>query len=291
MTFHAVTSPANPNLNRLLKEACAARSLRCEFHDPATFDFTRSEPISAGDLLYRVAAPRRGSEAARVLEQHLFTEGVATFYQTDISGTIPYNAATITHQYQIFQREGLPLPATILYLTPDRSQLKRYVDFLGGFPVILKTTHGSHGIGTIRADSAPSLFSVLDTVREAGVDVLMQKYIAAASTARFIVIGSEVVDSIEYQVPPGDFRSNAGAAPLVAARKFDAALEAIAVKAVAALNLEAGGVDVLLDGAGKGYIAEVNFPFNFARAQMLTGVDTAGAIVDFLQDKSRRLTA
>ena len=291
MTFHAVTTAANPTINKLLQQACAARSITCQFHLPENFDFTATGPLPPGDLLYRVAAPRRGSEAVRSIEQHLLSRGVATFYRTDESSQIRYNAATITHQYHIFQRAGLPLPRTILSLGPGRELLTRYVEQLGGFPVILKTSHGSHGIGTIKVDSASSLRSIMDFMHDINITVLMQEYIDAAATARFIVVGNEVVDSIEYRAPEGDFRTNTGVSPHVSPRRFDASLQDLAVKAVAALDLEAGGVDVLLSGDGAGFLAEVNFPFNFARAQKLTGVDIAGAMVDFLAAKSRRLAA
>ena len=62
---------------------------------------------------------------------------------------------------------------------------------------------------------------------------------------------------------------------------------ALAERAVAALGLEFGGVDILVDEQGTATIAEVNFPCNFARNQMNTGTDVAGLLVDHLMAKSQ----
>ncbi|OHB20056.1 MAG: hypothetical protein A2854_02000 [Parcubacteria group bacterium RIFCSPHIGHO2_01_FULL_56_18] len=289
MTFHAIVSSTNRAVDQLLREACSTRHIMYRAHDPATFDFSHLKPLPAGDMLYRASAPRSGTNGARAIEKYLVHEAVATFYTHVSSAGFAYDASTIVHQYLLFQKNGLSLPRTILHVNTNHELLAAYVEYVGGFPVVLKTTHGSHGIGTMRIDSLPSLYSVLDFTREAGQNVLLQQNIHTNASARLIVVGDRVVDSIEYVHPPDDFRSNVGTTPRVQAKKFSREIEQLAIAATHALNLEAGGVDILVDQSGKAYLAEVNFPFNVARAQNLTGVDTSGFMIDFLVEKSRRL--
>lgn len=54
--------------------------------------------------------------------------------------------------------------------------------------------------------------------------------------------------------------------------------------AVKALGLEFGGVDVMITNDGP-KVVEVNYPCFFPRCQMLTGVDIAGQMVEYLVNK------
>ena len=101
------------------------------------------------------------------------------------------------------------------------------------------------------------------------------------------MLGDKVIDSIEYTANDGDFRSNEGAKPNVAPKKFTDEVEKLAVKATRALGLEFGGVDIMITNNGP-KVAEVNFPCFFPRCQQLTGTDIAGMMVDYLMEKARR---
>ncbi|HET9411394.1 MAG TPA: hypothetical protein VFO38_00910 [Candidatus Saccharimonadales bacterium] len=117
---------------------------------------------------------------------------------------------------------------------------------------------------------------------------MMRKYIDYTAHARLIVLGNHVIDSIEYKREPNDFRSNVAKQPSVLAKEFSQAIQDAAVQSVQALDLEFGGVDILIQDDGQFYIAEVNFPCNFSRSQMTTQTDIAGAIIDFLATKSKQ---
>ncbi len=291
MTFYCLASPKHhPQTVALLTGACSARSLPYILIDPATFDYTTDARLQAGDLLYRVAAPRRANGQAHIIEKYLLSDQIATVYRSLVNSQFTYNASTIIHQYLIFLKRQLSFPKTILSAGTNRQLLANHVHYLGGFPVVAKTAHGSHGIGTMRIDSFPALFSLADFMAEHSHGLTLQQYIQTISSARVIVVGGQVVDSIEYIVPADDFRSNVGTTPRVRPRRFPASVNALAIAAVEALDLEAGGVDVLIDAAHHAYIAEVNTPFNFSRAQLISGVDIAGQLIDFLIAKSRRLS-
>ena len=62
----------------------------------------------------------------------------------------------------------------------------------------------------------------------------------------------------------------------------------IAVRAMATLELEFGGVDVLESPRGL-HLLEANFPCYFAHPYEEAGIDVAGPMVDYLMAKSKRL--
>ena len=59
----------------------------------------------------------------------------------------------------------------------------------------------------------------------------------------------------------------------------------LAVSAVQAIRRELGGVDILEHPSGRLYLLEANFPCYFPQAQVVAGIDVAGAMVDHLLTK------
>ena len=232
-------------------------------------------------LLYRA----RTSKKARVLEHLLINDKTTTFYadkwrsQLHLDNVI---AANIIHQ-----KNHIPIPETIFSLTNNKKTLTDCVEKLG-LPIIIKAAGGSHGVGVMKVDSLSSLFSIADYLLASGnAQFILRKFIDTTKSARLIVLGNEVIDSIEYIAPIGDFRSNEGAVPHVEPKQFPTELKMVAVKAVQTLGIEFGGVDILIDDSGKFYVTEVNFPCFFARCQMITSIDISGKMIDHLLTKQQ----
>lgn len=139
----------------------------------------------------------------------------------------------------------------------------------------------------MKVDSYGSLFSVADYIRQQKGRVVLKEYCSLASSARLIVLGNRVIDSIEYSANKDDFRSNEGKVPNVTPKKFDAVVEEAAIKAVDKLGLEFGGVDIMITEGGP-RIAEANNPCFFARCQLLTGVNVARQMVKYLIEKTKK---
>src|SRR5690606_11342841 len=104
---------------------------------------------------------------------------------------------------------------------------------------------------------------------------VLRQFIHDARHIRVVVVGDRAVDAIEYAPQPNDFRTNAVAVPQVTKFELGESPEIgeLSERAVAAAGLGFGGVDVLLQPDGRFFVAEVNFPCNFARNQLNTGVD------------------
>lgn len=270
----------SPNLLRLLAKASHERNIVFTPIDVATFDYTTALLPPQPYLLYNTSV----SAQSRIVQEYLLTPRASTFF-VEPGRTNLESSGTWSTLLQ--QKMGVAMPRTIFTISRDRTVLRRAVDYLGGFPLIVKAMGGSHGVGVMKVDSLPALFSLVDYLSKKRESVMLRQFINVTTSARLIVLGHRVVDSIEYQAPRSDFRTNGGRQPTVYSKVFPRSVQQLACQAVAALGLEFGGVDLLIDHTGQPYVAEVNFPCNFARAQLLTGVDTAGQMIDHLLAKAQ----
>lgn len=278
--MYLVALPTQKTTVGLLTRACQELGVNYEIVNPEEIASIDIE-VHPGDMVYRI------SDASHYgcleLEYDLIKRGVTSFYKGD--NVFYLNSEEI--DVFILNDRNVPLPKTITYIPKDREALRRCVDYLGGFPICIKALGGSHGVGVMKVDSYGSLFSVADYIRQQKGKAVLKEYCHVTSSARLIVLGNKVIDSIEYSANKDDFRSNEGKVPNVAPKKFDAAVEEAAIKAVNELGLEFGGVDIMITEDGP-KIAEVNNPCFFARCQLLTGVDIAKQMVEYLLEKNKK---
>jgi hypothetical protein len=280
--FCCVNDAVPPETIDLLRQACAARGVAFLEIDAASFDFDPDRQLVAGELLYRPAV----SYAAGRVEQFLYSPGVATFYR-DADGIFfdPTSAPLL------FEHAGLSVPRTLCCWTTDRALLKRFVEHVGGLPVIVKLLGGEGGVGVMRVESLAALFSVMDFAQALGRSPLLCAYVDDAVHWRVVVVGDRAVAAYRNTREADDFRTFAGDDPRDVTAEPEPALADVAVRAVAALHAEFGGVDILRHPSGRLYVLEANFPCYFPHAQRVGGIDVAGRMLDFLLTKSRRLTA
>lgn len=278
LIFNRATKPTTLNL---LQQACLERKIESVVLDPSEINPMKVS-LEKGDALYRISTWH--NPGAKELETALIRPDIASFF-TDATPTTIHNWKDNPVSYAYL---NIPAPKTVGYIPQDRQILSDVVEELGGFPIIIKAMGGSHGVGVMRVDSSESLFSVSDYVRQGQGEVVLKEYCNVHSTARLIVLGDKVISSIEYTAPRGDFRSNEGASPNVAPKKFGPEIEAAAVRAVNAQGIEFGGVDIMMTDDGP-KVAEANFPCFFPRCQLLTGDDIAGQMIDYLAAKSQRI--
>jgi hypothetical protein len=279
--FFCVNDGVPHETTDLLREACERRDVAYLEIDATSFDFEAARRLEPGDLMYRPAI----STAAMRVEQFLYAPGVATFYKHDDSMFFDALSSPLH-----FERAGLPIPRTFYCSNADRTLLRSFVERLGGFPVVVKLLGGQRGVGVMRADSYPSLFSLIDYALWQGKNPLITAYIADAVHWRVVVVGTRAVAA--YKNPPDsdDFRTSGGDDPADFTANPPARLAEIAVRAVDVLQNEFGGVDILEHPSGRCYLLEANFPCYFPHAQTVAGIDVAGAMLDYLLEKRARLT-
>jgi len=106
---------------------------------------------------------------------------------------------------------------------------------------------------------------------------------------RLVVVGDRVVGTEGRKAAAGDFRTNNWDSEELGKVAPPQQAVDMAVRAAKAVRLEFGGVDILADHNGRLKLTEMNFPCYFADQQALTGVDIAGAMVEYLIEKAKRL--
>ena len=189
----------------------------------------------------------------------------------------------------LMERAGIPLPRTLPITTPDRSVLRALVDAVGGFPVVLKVLGWSRGVGTMRVGGYPELFSIVDYMLAQNSNPLMCQYIPDAMHWRVTVVGDRAVACYRNVLDEDDFRTHGSEDPADFPDHVPEPLAAVAVATVRALKLEFGGVDVLEAPDGRLYVLESNYPCYFGQSQVVAGKDIAGAMLEHLLAKARRL--
>lgn len=282
MNFYCIVGDGKSDSINLLKKASVKRGINFIALDYKNFDFTKKYKLTNQDLLYRVAI----HDDAREVEKYLINNRVVTFYASSES-SISYGRID---DYIVCQKNNIPSPKTVPFLTADRNLLKNYIKYIGNFPVIIKILGGTHGVGVMRVDSFSSLFSLADYIQSSrnSSRIIMREYIDVDYSARLIVLGNKIIDSIEYRSPKDDFRTIVAKNPIIKKKKFSKKIEDIAIKATKARKTEFSGVDILIDKDNNPYVLETNFPCYFPRCQNLTGTDIAGMMLDYLISKSKK---
>lgn len=182
-------------------------------------------------------------------------------------------------------KEGLQVIPTLFGLSGsvDEALLKRINTHLGGFPVIIKMTGGSHGSGVLLVESARSFKAIVNhTIAPNDNRYVLRKYIPNARNYRIVVLDGKAICATEYPLPKDDFRSNATNTPVVLQADPDQKVLDLAIASAHNAGVVYGGADILADVQGNAYLAEINTPCNFARSQKYTGIDIAGQLVEYL---------
>lgn len=280
ITFYCISTDRNKDTRRLFQEACEELSINFVHLNPTRITLSDIEDVKSTDLMYRISDVF--NKDAMELEYAILSKGVTSFYKDDS----PLNVNLEESDSFLLVTQGIKTPQSFFFAPDLREELKKVVDKLGGFPIILKTLGGSHGVGVMKFDSYSSLFSVIDFLKENSTRFVLKQFINVSESARLIVLGDKVIDSIAYISPDDDFRSNEGSTPNVLQKSYSSEIQAEAVKAVKALNLEFGGVDIMIDDSGF-YVVEVNFPAYHPRAELLTKTPISKMMIQFLIDKSQ----
>src|SRR3984893_7582167 len=180
---------------------------------------------------------------------------------------------------------GIPPPAFARRREDVRSAIRR----VGGTPVILKILEGTQGTGVMLAESVKSAESVLDALHSLRQNILIQAFIEESQGVghRAIVVGERVVAALARQATEGEFRSNLHRGGTARAVAIGPELAATAVHAAQVLGLNIAGVDMIPSREGP-MVLEVNSSPGLEGIEGATGVDVAGAIVDFVLEHAPR---
>ena len=191
------------------------------------------------------------------------------------------------HSLQIMAGAGLPIPRTAVIARPEA--LYAAVEAVGGLPAVVKLIHGTQGRGVFLVHHLATLSATLQRVEQLNRQAIVQEFITEADgrDLRLIIVGNRCVAAMERRAPSGEFRANlhrgGTATPLVP----DTATVALAVSAARAHGLAVAGVDLIPSSRGP-LLLEVNSSPGLEGIERASGVNVAGAIVEYVEKAVRR---
>ena len=170
-------------------------------------DYQKPFNINPDDTLVMMRAlnPRNGCESWNVMGRTLEHEGFK------LINSVKCNEICNDKWYNniIFLRENIQTPKTVLIRHSEGAILA--AEKLGNkFPMILKTSVGSIGVGVMFVESPKALVSIVQLLyrEDRYIDILLQEYIKTDYDVRVIVVAGEVMGAMKRPIVKGDFRSN-----------------------------------------------------------------------------------
>lgn len=243
--------------------------------------FYRSKPVSSLDGVL----PRIGASVT-----YFGTAVVRQFEQMDVytpnSANGIVNSRDKLRSMQILSRHDLGIPRTTF--VRDRSDVLPAIDRVGGAPVIIKVLEGTQGVGVILAESQKVAEAIIETLQSARQNVLVQRFVSESKgrDVRAIVVGDTVVAAMRRVAQGQEFRSNVHRGGRAESIALEPAYEQAAVRAAQIMGLRVAGVDMLESNDGP-QILEINSSPGLEGIEGATGLDVAGAIVEFIGSQVR----
>ena len=237
----------------------------------------KSRPLSTYDaIIPRIGASITyfGTAVVRQFEQ------LGVYTPASASGIA--NSRDKLRALQMLSRHDIGLPHTAFVRT--KQDVLPAIERVGGAPVIIKLLEGTQGVGVILADSVKVAEAIIETLQSAKQNVLIQKFVGESkgTDVRAFVVGDQVVAAMRRTAQGGDFRSNVHRGGLAQAIDLDPDFRDTAVRSAQIMGLKVAGVD-MLEGRDGPQVMEVNSSPGLEGIETSTGLDVAGAIIDFLE--------
>ena len=190
---------------------------------------------------------------------------------------------------QVLSREGVGIPKTVFAKFPKNEDVDDLIAAVGGAPLIIKLLEGTQGLGVVLAERKSSAKSVIEAFSGLETNILVQEFIAESNGTdiRAFVVNGKVIGAMERKGKEGEFRSNlhrGGRGQVIQLTKKEASA---AKRAAKAMGLDIAGVDMLRSSRGP-LIIEVNSSPGLEGIERATGVDIAGEIIGFIEEKTTK---
>ncbi len=138
-------------------------------------------------------------------------------------------------------------------------------------------------MGVILVESADIAKAIIETLQRARQNVLIQKFVSESKgrDVRAFVVGDQVVAAMRRVAQGDEFRSNVHRGGNTEAVELDEDFRDVAVRSAQIMGLRVAGVD-MLEGRDGPLVMEVNSSPGLEGIEGATGLDIAGAIVDYI---------
>ncbi|MFT4767546.1 MAG: ribosomal protein S6--L-glutamate ligase [Glaciecola sp.] len=238
--------------------------------------YYRQKPLSS----YDAVLPRIGASIT-----YYGTAVVRQFQEMDVfcANTAHgiANSRDKLRSLQILSRHHIGLPRTTF--VRDRKDVLPAIERVGGAPIVIKLIEGTQGIGVLLAESVKQAESIIELLQSQKQNVLIQKFVAESKgkDIRAFVVGDQVVAAMRRVAQGQEFRSNVHRGGVAEPVELDERYRETAVRCAQILGLRVAGVD-MLEGKDGPQVMEVNSSPGLEGIETCTGLDIAGAVVDYL---------
>ena len=191
MRFYCIASKDRLQQALLIKKEVEKKGMKFIHLNPFSPHPQINEVKNEASIVFRISNYR--TKYAKQLEALLINSKSITFYSDYSRATSfsPYNA--LTHL-----NSDIPIPKTRILSNQTNESLVKDVQFLGGFPIVVKIAGLSEGVGVTKIDSLKTLISAKETLSSNNSLVTMMEFIDVGKPAysfRSIVIGKKLVFS------------------------------------------------------------------------------------------------
>jgi ribosomal protein S6--L-glutamate ligase len=189
--------------------------------------------------------------------------------------------------YQLLAKAGVGVPKTVF--ARETADLEDVIQKAGGAPLIVKVAKGTHGNGVVLAETNKAAKAVMQAFYVEGVTFLVQEFVeeSAGEDVRVLVVGSQVVASIQRQSLTDDFRSNTHQGGIGKLIKITPEEERTAIKAAKAMGLPVCAVDMMRSARGP-LVLEVNSSGSIKTPELLTKRNLAGKIIEYIEQNAKQ---
>ncbi len=286
MQIIILSRQANLYSTRRLTEACQQQSHQVRVVNPLTcpirLNGLRADQYQETD---QVIIPRIGASITEF--------GCAVVRQFEQHGAWSLNPAIGISRsrdkllsMQLLHGRQIPVPRTTV--VGQARELGRAINAVGGLPAVLKLRRGTQGRGVVLVRSMAAARRAHAVLSDFQQYTLVQEYVREANNRdlRVIVVGQEAVAAMERQAPPGDFRANLHRGGRASPFQLTEEIRQLAIKAASIHELGLSGVDLIMTQRGPAVI-EVNSSPGLEGIETTTGIDIAGAVLQYIEKEYR----
>ena len=290
MNIAVLSRGKNLYSTKRLVEACTERGHHTEILDTTKFSIN----VESGNpnLFYKNKELGNFDAVVPRIGASITFFGTAVLRQFEQMGLYCLNSSlgVITSRdklrsIQLLAKHHLGFPQTIF--VKNKEMIIPAIEELGGAPVIIKLLEGTQGIGVILADTNKVAEAIIETLQSTRHNVLIQKFVKESKgrDIRAIVAGNKVVAAMRRVAKGDEFRSNVHRGGSVEKVELNEKFEKTAIRATQIMGLNVAGVD-MLEGSTGPQIIEVNSSPGLEGIEKATGIDVAGAIVEYLEEQA-----
>ena len=187
-------------------------------------------------------------------------------------------------QHATFYQNNIPTPKWGIARTAGNAhQLAKQI----GYPVIIKTSFGTHGKGIFYATDSETLLPIADYINiRDRAPMIIEEFIQEANRQdyRAYIIDGQVIAAMERHARPGDVRANASLGGQAIKAELTDEEKELSIKVAKIFKLDIAGVDFVRTKTGP-LILEVNANPGFQELQKTTGINIADALINFAASK------